>query len=67
MFNLLAGQTADIGINRIHANVHQLVQVTEDSQLWELRYTGDKHKTQIAVGIFQYGIEAGQHFTVNVL
>ena len=48
----------------VHADVLQLVQVTEHAYLRKLRHSGEEGKAQVAVGTFQYAIEGFQGFAV---
>ena len=50
---LLFGDTADCAVIIPHADILQIVQLTEDAHLAELADTCQKHKTQIRITFFK--------------
>ena len=50
----------------IHADINQLVQVTEHADLREFGNTRQERKTEIAICTFQYPVESFQSRTVRI-
>ena len=64
IYQFIFGDTAKGGIRRLHADIVQLVQIAEDADLGKLGDSGQKNKTQIAVGTFQHSIKSFQRTAV---
>ena len=65
--DFLLRQSAQGVVIQREADVLQLVQVTEDAHLGELRDPGDEDELQPRVGILQYGVEGGEHLAEVIL
>ena len=64
--HFLLGDAADTGIRLVHAHILDIVQLTEDAELRELRDARKKHKTEQWLAIFQGTVEIAHRIAQNI-